>query len=408
MKTQHPPPLPAVHCFIVVAAGLVVGLHVFGGWPSWTLHLNVYRLDLDVYRIGAQRWMHGWPLYDLFPVTRVGPPLPFVYPPVAAVLFSPLVVLPLGVDSALITLVSVALVGVALWVVLQAQGYQPRWWWVAAAMPVALLLEPVAKTLQLGQINLLMLTAMLADSLVRRTPWPRGLLTGLAAAVKLTPLVGLLFFLLRGDRKAVRIGLLSFTGATGAGALLAPHESLRYWTSTVFTVNRIGDPIRAETQNLRAVLVRLGLAGPAGTAVWALVAAAVLALGAVAARRALRAKQPGLALVLVAIAGVLASPMSWSHHWVWCVPALLILTDLGRQHWIPRWLAITGVLLFLVPPQGLLPHGAGAERGWALWQQMAGAGYLWWALLLFCAAAAVPDQWFTPARDSEPVSRSAA
>ena len=113
MKTQQAVSLPAVRCVVVVAVGLVVGLHVFGGWPSWTLHLNVYRLDLDVYRIGAQRWLHGWPLYDLFPVTRVGPPLPFTYPPVAAVLFSPLVVLPLGVDSALITLVSVMLVGVA-------------------------------------------------------------------------------------------------------------------------------------------------------------------------------------------------------------------------------------------------------------------------------------------------------
>jgi hypothetical protein len=88
-----------VRCVVVVAVGLVVGLHVFGGWPSWTLRLNVYRLDLDVYRIGAQRWLHGWPLYDLFLVTRVGPPLPFTYPPVAAVLFSPLVVLPLGVED---------------------------------------------------------------------------------------------------------------------------------------------------------------------------------------------------------------------------------------------------------------------------------------------------------------------
>jgi alpha-1,2-mannosyltransferase len=357
---------------------------------------NVYRLDLDVYRLCAQRWIRGWPLYDLFPVTRVGPPLPFTYPPLAAVLFSPLVVLPLGIDSAVVTLASAALVGVAIAVMLHAQGYRPAWWWIAAAVPVALLLEPVAKTLALGQINLLLLTAMLADGLVKRAPWPRGLLTGLAAAVKLTPLVALLFFLLRGDRKAVRIGLFGFACATAVGALLAPRDSLRYWTSTVFAVNRIGDPMRAENQNLRAVLVRLGLAGPAGTAVWAVAVAAVLGLAAVAARRALRAKQPGLALVLVAIAGVLASPMSWSHHWVWCVPALLILTDLGRHHWMPRWLAITGLMLFLASPQALLPQGAGAERDWALWQQMAGAGYVWWALLLLGAAAAAPHQWSAP------------
>jgi alpha-1,2-mannosyltransferase len=322
------------------------------------------------------------------------------------VFFSPLVVLPLGVDSVVVTLVSAALVGGAVAVVLHAQGYRPAWWWIAAAVPVALLLEPVGKTLALGQINLLLLTAMLADGLVERAPWPRGLLTGLAAAVKLTPLVGLLFFLLRGDHKAVRVGLFGFACASGVGALLAPRDSLRYWTSAVFAVNRIGDPMRAENQDLRAVLVRLGLAGPAGTAVWAIAVAAVLGLAAVAARRALRAKQPGLALVLVAIAGLLASPMSWSHHWVWCVAALLILTDLGRHQWMPRWLAITGLTLFLVPPQALLPQGAAAERGWALWQQMAGAGYVWWALLRLGAVAAAPHQW--SARDSKPAVRSAA
>lgn len=395
MRAQRAVPMPVLRCLVVLAVGLVVGLHVFGGWPSWTLHLNVYRLDLDVYRISAQRWLHGWPLYDLFPVTRVGPPLGFTYPPVAAVFFSPLVVLPLGVDSLLVTLASAALVGVVVWLILHVQGYLPRWWWVVAAMPAALLLEPVAKTLELGQINLLLLTAMLADGLRKRVLWPRGLLTGLAAAVKLTPLVGLLFFLLRGDRKAVRIGLLSFAAAAGVAALLAPRDSLRYWTSTVFAVNRIGDPRRAETQNLRAVVVRLGLTEPAGTAVWAMAVAVVVGLAAVAVRKALRAEQPGLALVLVGMAGVLASPMSWSHHWVWCVPALLILADLGRHYWMPRLLAVAGLMLFLVPPQMLLPHGAGAERSWALWQQVAGAGYVWWALLLLAAAATTADQWST-------------
>jgi len=113
----------------------------------------------------------------------------------------------------------------------------------------------------------------------------------------------------------------------------------------------------------------------------------------VAARQALRASQPGLGLVLVAVAGLLASPISWAHHWVWCVPALLILADLGRVHRVPRWLAITGVVLFLTPAYQFLPFPA---DHWALWQQAADAGYALWALLLLTATVIAGHQWSRP------------
>jgi alpha-1,2-mannosyltransferase len=381
-----------VRCVIAVAAALVVGLHLFVvPRPGW--HLDTYRIDLDVYRLGGQVWLRGGPLYDAFPATLSGRPLPFTYPPVAAVLFSPLGAAPLAVDSVLVTLVSIALVGAVVAMVLRAQGHAPSPWWVAAAATVALLLEPVRETLSFGQVNLLLLAAVLADGLLERAPWPRGLLVGLVAAVKLTPLVVLLQFLLRGDRRAVVTGLLGFVGGTVVGALLAPRDSLQYWTATVFAAGRIGDPVAAVDQNLRAVVARLGLAGPVATGVWALGAALVIGLAAVAARRALQADRPALALVLVGIAGLLASPVSWSHHWVWCLPALLVLSDLGRTHRVPRLLAVSGLALFLTGAHGLLPHSDGAERGWTLWQQVVGAGYVLWALLLLGAAAAGGHRW---------------
>lgn len=236
------------------------------------------------------------------------------------------------------------------------------------------------------------LTGQGSDVLLASVLWPRGLLIGLAAAVKLTPLIGLLFFVLCGNRRAVVVGLLSFFGATGLGALLAPRDSLRYWTWAVFAVDRIGKATIAGNQNLRAVVARLELTGPVGVAVWAVAAVVVVGLATVAARRALRASQPALALVVVAIAGLLVSPMSWSHHWVWCVPALLVLADLGRIHRIPRWLATTGLVLFLISPHAVLPHRPPAAH-WPLWQQVAGAGYVLWALLLLAAAAAAGHRW---------------
>jgi alpha-1,2-mannosyltransferase len=271
-----------------------------------------------------------------------------------------------------------------------------------AITSVALLLQPVRATLGMGQINLVLLAAVVADVLLVSMPWPRGLLVGLAAAVKLTPLVAVPFFMLRGDRRAAFVSLLSFAAATALGAVLAPWDSLRYWTWAVFAADRIGKPISAPNQNLRAVVARLGLTGPVGVAVWVMAAVVVVGLATVAARRALRARQPGLALVLVAIAGLLVSPMSWSHHWVWCVPALLVLADLGRVHRMPRWLAITGLVLFLISPHALLPHRGAAGEHWALWQQAVGAGYVLWALLLLSAAAVAGHRWLRPRRGRRP------
>jgi len=388
-------PLFVVRCAVVVITSVAVGLHVFGefGDPGLSWQVGTYRFDLDVYRLGGQLWLHGGRLYDTVLVTREGTPESFTYPPLAAVLFSPLALAPLQVDGALLVLISIALTGIVVAVTLNSQGYRPTAWGLAAIASVALLLEPVRTTLALGQINLVLLAAVVADVLLAGVLWPRGLLVGLASAVKLTPLVAVLFFVLRGQRRAAVVGLLSFTGATALGAALAPRDSLRYWTWAVFAVDRIGKPTRPANQSLRAVVARLGLSGPVGVVVWALAAVVVFGLAIVAARQALRASQPGLALVLVAVAGLLASPISWAHHWVWCLPALLILADLGRVHRIPRWLAITGLVLFLTPAYQFLPF---PPDHWALWQQAADAGYALWALLLLTATAITGHQWSRP------------
>ena len=385
--------LLAVRCAIVVVTGVVVGLHLFG--ESWDLswHVGSYRPDLDVYRHGGQAWLYGRPLYDTAAWTGMAM---FTYPPFAAVLFSPLAAASLETDGALLTLMSISFVGVVITVTLRAQGYRPHVWGLMAIMSGALLLQPVRATLGMGQINLLLLAAVVADVLLVSVPWPRGLLVGVAAAVKLTPLVAVLFFVLRGDRRGVVVALVSFAAATALGALLAPRDSLRYWTWAVFEADRVDKPISAPNQNLRAVVARLGLTGPVGVAVWVMAAVVVVGLVTVAAHRVLRASQPGLALVLVGVAGLLVSPMSWSHHWVWCVPALLVLADLGRVHRVPRWLALIGLVLFLISPHALLPHRGAAGEHWVLWQQVVGAGYVLWAVLLLSAAAVAGHRWVRP------------
>jgi alpha-1,2-mannosyltransferase len=60
--------------------------------------------------------------------------------------------------------------------------------------------------------------------------------------------------------------------------------------------------------------------------------AAALALAVVAARRQLQIGDDVAALTAVAIGGLLASPLSWTHHWVWGVPAILVLVS--RRQWV--------------------------------------------------------------------------
>ena len=76
------------------------------------------------------------------------------------------------------------------------------------------------------------MTLVIADCVPRRTPWPRGLLLGLGIALKLTPAVFLLYFLLRRDNRAALTALASFAGATLVGFALAWSDSWEYWTHT--------------------------------------------------------------------------------------------------------------------------------------------------------------------------------
>jgi hypothetical protein len=155
--------------------GLVVVNIVVLTWflAPWRPHL-----DLDVYRLGARMWLSGGDLYGLLPPTIIGNHLPFTYPPVAAVLFTPFTLVPLPVAGVVLTALSV----VALVVVPRLTPAR-----VAVVLPVALLLEPVRETLGFGQVNLLLMALVALDCLHRRPRWPRGVLVGLAAAIKLTP-----------------------------------------------------------------------------------------------------------------------------------------------------------------------------------------------------------------------------
>ena len=354
-----------------------------------------YRIDVDVYRMGGRAWLDGQPLYAdgaMFH-TRGGLDLPFTYPPLAAIMFSPLAWVSLSAASVTITAITLVLLVVSVWIVLnRLQVWPGRTWWLAAGVVAVSVtaLEPIRANFSFGQINVVLMTLVIADCVPRRTPWPRGVLLGLAIALKLTPAVFLLYFVLRRDVRATLTAVASFVAATLIGVVLAWRDSWEYWTATVRHTERIGNATLNTNQNAAGALARLGLSEGTHIVVWTWACLGALALTVWAVRRVLgggdSGGEPALALVLVALFGLVVSPVSWSHHWVWALPTVIVTAVLAyrRGSLALGAVAAAGVALMLWPPIDLLPEHRESAASW--WRQLFGMSYVWWALALIAIA----------------------
>ncbi|MEV2249609.1 glycosyltransferase 87 family protein [Streptomyces sp. NPDC050147] len=335
---------------------------------------DVSMIDLMVYRAEGETVRAGG---DLYALRTTEAHLPTTYPPFAALLFTPLTLLDTAQMRTLATLgnllLLVAFAHLALRLVGPATGTGharvESALWVSA---LAVWAEPVWTTLRYGQINLLLAVLVLWD--LSRHPGHRwaGLGIGIAAAIKLTPALFAVFLLLTGAAEAVRRGqwrvpvrhacvaAVSFVGATLLAAAALPYDSRRFWTRMVFEAGRVGLPEDTANQSLRGVLARLLHTAEPGLW-WAVAAAGAGALGlAVAVRAALRGER-ARAAVSCAVTALLVSPVSWSHHWVWCVPlGLLVWTEAVRRGGRARWAAVGAVgLVFCSYALWWVPHGVG-------------------------------------------------
>ncbi|CAJ1502024.1 glycosyltransferase 87 family protein [[Mycobacterium] burgundiense] len=369
------------------------------GYAVWRLFApNPYRIDIDVYRMGGRAWLDSQPLYSEGATfhTVGGIDLPFTYPPLSAVFFSPFAWLSLPAASIAITATTLVLLVVATMVVLTRLDVLPsapsHRWWVAAAItaPAVLWLEPLRSNFDFGQINVVLMTLVLADCVPRRTPWPRGMLLGLAIALKLTPAVFLLYFVLRRDGRALLVAAASFVVATLVGFAMAWQDSIEYWTTTVVNTDRIGTATLNTNQNISGALARLGLGENLRFVLWVLACFAVLGLTAWAVRRILTAGSDGpesvLALMCVALFGLVVSPVSWSHHWVWVLPTLVVTAVLAVRHRNAALGVVTaaGLALMIWTPIDLLPEHQEADAAW--WRQLLGGSYIWWAVATILVA----------------------
>jgi len=304
--------------------------------------------DLVVYRDGGLIARHVGPAYDGHRAAPlydwVGPNgVQFTYPPFAAAVFAVASVLPWTALRTAMTLASLAALGLSTWLTFGALGYRARTGVRLGATfgvcALALLTEPVQQTLSLGQVNLLLMLLVVADLLTgsalvpgAKTRWWHGVGIGLAAGIKLTPLIFIPYLLLVRKFRQAATATAVFAATVALGYALLPRDSGDYWADRLFlNANRIVFLGTRGNQSLRGVLTRLAGSVTSGTAPWMAAAVLVVIVGLVTAAVLYRAGQPVPAMLACALTGLLVSPLSWDHHWVWVAPGIALLAHLGAQ-----------------------------------------------------------------------------
>lgn len=388
------PQLPGVRRFgrlvWLVPAVLITIAVCWTLWPTWPLQaIKGDFIDLQVYRLGVQAMWDGAEMYGSLPKTSADISLPFIYPPFAAVALGPFALLPWTAAEIGFFAVSVLALAVTLYLVARrvwgSGGTSVVLWASACAIPLGILLEPVHSTLGFGQVNLLLMVLVAADCLPRRTKWPRGILIGIAAAIKLTPAAFVLYFLVKRDYRAAITAAITGAVATGLAFALMPHESVKYWFGGMGNVSGLSGSAFRTNQSIQGVLARFQVPEPAFTVLWGLLSLVLLVLVVTAMRRAVA--DPALALAFNAVFTLLVSPISWSHHWVWVAPALLgavgVAARLPRRRAL-RWYTVIAAttVVFVIGPQNWEPGDDNRELAWTPWQHLIGDTYVWLSVLL--------------------------
>lgn len=289
--------------------------------------------DLRVYHGAINYWVHdGGEIYDwLKPDSRYG----FTYPPFAALLMLPMAYLPWVLVVVLSVAASVAATGALLaWLVdpvARRQGW-PRACTLAVALCLAAAFEPMRETVDFGQVNMLLLVLVAADLLrlvARGSRWG-GVGIGLATAIKLTPGIFIVYLLVTGRWRAALVASGTAAGATILAGAVAPDASREFWTDALWNTDRVGSLSFVSNQSWQGVVARLDPARPS-TLAWLALVAVTLAVWAVRVRRAAAEPAPAgdqaTGLALTGAVGSLVSPVTWVHHLVWLLPALILLVD---------------------------------------------------------------------------------
>ena len=301
--------------------------------------------DLHIYHGALADLRAGRPLYG-YVAANGGP---FTYPPFAALVLWPITTVALGVVEAVwLTATCAAVVALAVPVgraLGTGRAGQPLP--VAAVALLLMLSAPVQSNLRFGQVSIFLVLLALLDGMGRPSR-VRGVLVGVAAAIKLTPLLFVVYFLVCGRYRDAARAAATFVACGALALAILPGESLTYWAGTVTETSRIGNLASLGNQSVHGMLLRLGLPDDALPLVWAALVVVVCAVALFRARQLAGQGRPGHAVVLVGCATVAASPVSWTHHQVWPVlAAMLLIGAAGVTRRLAGAALLTSMLLSL-------------------------------------------------------------
>ncbi|SRR6266487_642260 len=353
--------------------GLATLLAALVTYAQYIRNYRIWGLDLWVYQGGAQAFLDGRNAYDPAGYTHLH--LPYTYPPVSLLLFTPLA--QLRHDPALYVMLalSIAATFATAWLALRMLGYTGTAGRVgvsAALTGLMLWCEPYQLTFNLGQVNVLLMLLVIADVALPDRHRAKGVLIGVATAVKLVPGIFVLYLLLTRRLRAAAVAAGTFVVLTLVGWAAVPGGSNDYWLGGLFLhskrVASVVGPRYVSNQSLHGMAVRLLGENTAATIVWLLAALVVAAAGFALAVWANRSGEELVAVLTVAVTGLLLSPIAWSHHWVWIAPLLLVLLDValrlrGRAQTLAAGLPAAVTFVFLawplrdIPTHPLMPRG---------------------------------------------------
>jgi alpha-1,2-mannosyltransferase len=367
----------------LVAAGLLA----VGAALVWYAHLVLVKngmlvlpVDLNVYRDSGLIARQVRPFYNPHLASPLfdwpGPPgflgIKFIYPPFAALPFALMSYLPLHTLSPLFAAANLVAIPAAIWITFGALKLPVgarRVGLTLLATAAALVTEPVLRTIGLGQVEILLMVLIVWDLCQPDRRWWKGAGVGIAAGIKLVPLIFIPYLLLTRRFKQAAVAAATFAVTVIIGFIVLPKDSSEWWLHGLFLKGSYaGNAAYAGNQSLLAVFARFD--SSAWHHEWLVAAALIGVLGLGAATVIDRAGYRMLGLAACALTGLLVSPISWDSHWVWIVLALPILMYYALQaNGLTRWLWLgVGALVTAI-------FGAWPTTLWG--ETQVGAGWFW-------------------------------
>ncbi len=291
----------------------------------------VVPVDLRVYTDAGLVVRHVAPIYRAHraaPLYQWAGQLKFTYTPFAAMVFTVLTLVSFWTLVKISVAVNILALLAAIWMTFGALGYRRGLARLGATLLLAAPLfwtEPVQRTLFLGQIELVLMALILWDQVQPDRRWWKGAGIGVAAGIDLIPLIYIPYLVLTRRFRQAAVAAGTFVLTIALGFIVLPADSRKWWLDGLFyRGTRTGFVGWEGNQSLYGLITRLTGSVAGANPTYLVVAALTAVAGVVCAAVLDRAGHRMVGLMTCALTGLLVSPISWDHHWVWIVPGTVV------------------------------------------------------------------------------------